>query len=206
MDLMVRRRQLMGMQNKSRLPPAYQEVEWITGMGCNIDLEYVPVIKPRAVVRMAIGNGNGDRDVMGFPKNVSPSFIINVYVRGNAADTTWYNRYGGTSSYSLTYKLEYNVAYDFEFGKDVIANGMLVKTIDNDDAWSNNLQSFHLFCGRTRSENLTVYLFELWDGETLVRKLVPCYRKADDAIGMYDLISNSFFTSATGKFTKGPNV
>lgn len=36
---------------------------------------------------------------------------------------------------------------------------------------------------------------------------VPCYRKADGAIGMYELISNTFFTnSGSGSFTKGADV
>lgn len=37
--------------------------------------------------------------------------------------------------------------------------------------------------------------------------LIPCYRKSDGEIGMYDLISNTFFTNAgTGAFTKGSDV
>ena len=201
---MQRRRELL-VQNKSRLPPAYQEVEWVKGSECDIDLQYVPVIKPKAKTRMAFNSGNGDRDEMGFPNNTEPSFIINCYVRGNNADTTWYNRYGRTSSYSMVYKLEYDEPNNFEFGEEVVINGTVVKTA-SETTWSDNLQSFHLFAARTRSYALTVYSFELWDGDSQIRKLIPCYRKADDVIGMYDLISNSFFTSATGTFTKGPNV
>lgn len=37
--------------------------------------------------------------------------------------------------------------------------------------------------------------------------LVPCYRKSDGVIGMYDLVSGAFFTNAgSGSFTKGGNV
>lgn len=36
---------------------------------------------------------------------------------------------------------------------------------------------------------------------------VPCYRKADGVIGMYDIVSKTFFTNAgTGSFTKGADV
>lgn len=36
---------------------------------------------------------------------------------------------------------------------------------------------------------------------------VPCYRKADGTIGMYELISKTFFTnSGSGSFTKGADV
>lgn len=37
---------------------------------------------------------------------------------------------------------------------------------------------------------------------------VPCYRKSDNVAGMYDTVSNTFFTNAasTGSFTVGPDV
>ena len=41
----------------------------------------------------------------------------------------------------------------------------------------------------------------------LVRNYIPCYRKADNVIGMYDLVSGVFYTNAgTGTFTKGEDV
>lgn len=39
----------------------------------------------------------------------------------------------------------------------------------------------------------------------IVRHFIPCYRKADKVIGMYDLINNQFYTNAgTGDFTCYP--
>ena len=40
-----------------------------------------------------------------------------------------------------------------------------------------------------------------------VQDLVPCYRKADGVVGMFDLVSNTFFVNAgSGSFTKGADV
>lgn len=36
--------------------------------------------------------------------------------------------------------------------------------------------------------------------------LIPCYRKQDGEIGMYDLVSQSFFAATRGTFTKGADV
>ena len=37
--------------------------------------------------------------------------------------------------------------------------------------------------------------------------LVPCYRKSDDEIGMYDLVRKQFYTNAgTETFLKGADV
>lgn len=43
--------------------------------------------------------------------------------------------------------------------------------------------------------------------DTPIRDLVPCYRKSDNEVGMYDLISDTFFTNqGTGQFTYGSEV
>lgn len=46
--------------------------------------------------------------------------------------------------------------------------------------------------------------FKYWDNnENLLRDMIPCYRKSDNVIGMYDKVSNTFFTNAgTGTFYK----
>ena len=50
-----------------------------------------------------------------------------------------------------------------------------------------------------------VYSFKMWDGDTLVRNMVPVQRDSDDEIGMYDLMHGVFYPNAgTGTFTAGP--
>jgi len=42
---------------------------------------------------------------------------------------------------------------------------------------------------------------------TPIRNFVPCYRKADNVIGLYDMVEGKFYTNAgTGAFTKGADV
>lgn len=43
--------------------------------------------------------------------------------------------------------------------------------------------------------------------EAVVRNLVPCYRISDNEIGMYDTVSETFYTNAgSGTFSKGADV
>lgn len=51
---------------------------------------------------------------------------------------------------------------------------------------------------------LRVYSAKYYDStDTLVRDLVPCYRKSDGVIWMYDLVTNTFYTNQwTWTFTK----
>ncbi len=49
--------------------------------------------------------------------------------------------------------------------------------------------------------------FKIKQNNTLVQDLIPAKRDSDGEIGMYDTVSNTFFTNAgTGTFTAGPEV
>lgn len=201
MNLYARRRM---MRKTSRIPSAYQEVEWIKGESCRMYLGYVPKISPRVITKMAI-NAAGDYDAMGFTSNTAPSFIIDVSYNGTSDYTDWYNRYGSTSKYSFNHQLIKDVPNTYEFGPIVYVDGVQKANPGIFD-WSNNNQEFMLFMGRTRHPGVTFYNFSLYDGDNLIKDLVPCYRKTDNVIGMYDLISKTFITSDVGTLSKGPNI
>ena len=75
-----------------------------------------------------------------------------------------------------------------------------------------------IFRTTTRSEttNLTsriagrLYNLKLWDksnNNELIRDFIPCYRKSDGEIGLYDIVNNVFYTNdGTGVFLKGGDV
>ena len=57
------------------------------------------------------------------------------------------------------------------------------------------------------SPSMKLYSFLLYDNEKLIREFIPCYRKSDSVIGLYDIVNNVFYTnSGTGTFSKGANV
>ena len=52
-----------------------------------------------------------------------------------------------------------------------------------------------------------IYSFYAEANGVSIISLIPCYRKSDGVIGMYDTVSGAFFTNAgTGAFTKGADV
>ena len=52
-----------------------------------------------------------------------------------------------------------------------------------------------------------IYYFKIYESWTLVRDFVPCYRKSDSVIWLYDLVNKQFYTNAgSWTFTKWPNV
>ena len=52
-----------------------------------------------------------------------------------------------------------------------------------------------------------IYYCKIYDNGNLVRDFVPCYRKDNNTIGMYDKVSKQLFINCgTGTFTKGNDV
>ena len=55
--------------------------------------------------------------------------------------------------------------------------------------------------------SIRLYAFTLGVNEQVIRNYVPCYRKSDGVIGLYDTINKQFkINEGTGSFTKGPDV
>ena len=74
---------------------------------------------------------------------------------------------------------------------------------------SSNDHNLHLFSSSTHSafaKSLRLYNCKLYDGNTIVRDFIPCYRKSDREIGLYDKVNDKFYTNGgTGEFIKGGN-
>lgn len=59
----------------------------------------------------------------------------------------------------------------------------------------------------TYGPSLRLYTSQIYDLATPVRNFIPCYRKADGKIGLFDLINGVFYTNqGTGTFLKGPDI
>ena len=52
-----------------------------------------------------------------------------------------------------------------------------------------------------------LYACKIWDNDVLVRDFIPCYRKSDNVIWVFDKVENKFYTNAwSGTFTKWNDV
>ena len=81
------------------------------------------------------------------------------------------------------------------------------KTEENASGITNGYIS--LFAGRTGHTNIyaRIYSCEVWDNGELTAQFVPCYRKLDNVVGMYETVYGNFYSSATSTpFTKGADV
>ncbi len=198
----------------------YQRVEWIgvsgtqwinTGITPQSDnvvyeCEWVETSQERSACLFAA-------TLVNYDSTKGNRFTGNIYHPGYGNLSISVARSGDTCKYSGIVAGEKNTL------TVTILNGTLTRVVNGDTATSaytgtivngvniglfatNRDTTVHEYCKYTR-----MYSWKMWDGGVLVRDMIPCYRKADGVIGMYDTVSKRFFTNAgSGEFTKGADV
>lgn len=90
-------------------------------------------------------------------------------------------------------------------------NDVLIASNSTSFNHSANTLSTHIF-GRNYSNgrNLTsikLYSAKIYEGSTLVRHYIPVRRQSDNALGLYDILTDTFCAnSGSGTFTSGPAI
>lgn len=188
----------------ARLPAEYQRVEWISNANtARIDLGNIAANPKGAIFDMKF-------DV------VPSSTGIVVSSEGLGAGGTWFGivssgsaSLGGGSDFSFnalerrTYTVRFTTS-----GVSVEADGV---TVSRSTSMANNNLGISLFAAlnaNTYNCKATLYECKAFFSGGIFKHLIPCYRKADNAIGLYDIINDEFFTNANsgGNFTKGADV
>lgn len=207
MDMMSLRRRIMGAE-KTLLPSAYQQVEYLESTGAQyIDTGIIPTLKTKAHVtfsptwKSSVGYFGARLDPYRFS---CTTFSSQAYLGLNVSKNTW------TSN---RVPLILNTIYDCELenGRSKINGTEYTETALDDSEWSADIGNF-ILSGRNASgsrdnTNAKWYLCEMWENNIPIRRLIPCYRKSDQKLGMYDLVSGEFYTnSGTGEFVVGEDV
>lgn len=203
-----------------RLPNEYQEVEYIESTGTQyIDTGVAPTNKtnikldidfisgesdkwiPLIAERTKTSASSGWKAMFGIWINSSTKEIALNYVTTDTSAIAGTNG-DGRHSYS-------NLENEFYL------DNTLISTLSTSSFTSAlNLYVFalnELLIGSTNIEtrNCTAKLYELkiYDDSTLIRDFIPCYRKSDNEVGLYDLANNQFYINAgTGVFLMGEAV
>lgn len=198
-----------GNENVEDLPPAaYQQVEYIENTGTQyIDTRFIP--SNNTSIEMKVSNRTASnaclycaRGISGFTDNTYTAFLISRVLRVDYYNKQYENIITTTADTTYVYKQQKNLVY---------LNGELKKTLEESEFSSEyNMFLMASHQGGTNISNIPtmkLYYCKIWDDETLVRDMVPCYRISDNVVGMYDKVNDVFYTNAgTGTFEKGPNV
>lgn len=191
----------------SILPDEYQEVEYIESTGTqwidtNILINSDTNIEYDLSFKIKLQNNRvGIIGVEDFWYN---SLSINAFSNGFVfANSQYPNR-------MINYKdIALDTVYKVKVNKEeIFVNGNAgISLPDTNTPFSNKYVLMpHRIAGGTRISSQYYYVKIIIDN-VLVRDFIPCYRKSDNVIGMYDLVSNQFFTNqGTGDFIVGSNV
>ena len=184
------------------LPDEYQEVEYIQSGGTQyIDTGINPKIKPRVVVNMMLLN-SADKDYWG-NNNIDGS----AYLANFASGILMYYRYGRTGSINTGVTAPFNEFHEWDVSDAIYLDKVKLYTTPNVYTYNANQSNIYLFRSARSYGVFRASYFIIYDGDEKVREYYPCYRKSDNAIGLFDKVSNTFFPNlGSGIFIKGNDI
>lgn len=211
--LMLKKQYMMYSPKKSssRLPSEFQEVEYIESTGT----QYIDTL---------LNVSSGMRFVSDFKFTNAGTTHYNPIIGTQNTSSPWsdcFIRYA-KMDYAFEYSAyanrvpvdigtKYNVDYTYtptkmEFRLDGVLKDQ--KTLSNATIsnYSMYLMGVHNG-GSTHSSFVALYTAKFYVNGELVRDFIPCYRKSDNEIGLYDIVNNQFYTNqGSGTFIKGADV
>lgn len=194
---------------KSLLPVQYQQVEYIEATGTQyFSIPYIANQKTNSRGKFQITDTSSAKILFGARKQSaaadfygfnwgggSPYKYVNSYYTGSQTTVVIDNKIHTFSKNAGILKLDEN---------------QISKYTPSKETWNTtyNLVVFGCNTGGTVGLNPSARIFELIISEEEdLFNLIPCYRKSDGEIGMYDIVNNVFYTNqGTGNFIRGENV
>lgn len=200
------------------LPDTYQEVSYLNASANTnsyIDLGFSFDTKAKILMEYTFL----DKTVTSYPFGAAEnSGTLRCAVSAPYGAKTYLYGSSGTGFVHVTYTPTENIAIQYEFvlepGNLSITNLDTKETI-NDTTQGAYTMSANLFLFAQNYNGTTRYggarqigKFQYYDkNDKLICDLIPCYRKSDNVIGMYDLVRRTFLTNiGGGTFIKGPDV
>lgn len=190
------------------LPSEYQQVEYIEYTGTQyIDTGYYPDENTNAKYKVSISSLRENGPHLLSSKNYYFPLLRNnpiAFVLGKRGNAEFNN---------TDFRPDTEIIYEIEAYKEdkILINGkergVLTSTGDADTT------SLFLgtYGGQPNNANYIldgkIYYCKIYNGEELVRDLVPCYHIADNIVGLYDTVNDVFYTNkGTGTFEKGADI
>ena len=197
---MMRRRLLLIQQSTPVLPDEYQQILWIQAeQGAYIDINYISDVNTSAkLIYELTANASGQTGIFGINFNGCFKAEIRYATRWYCATPT------KSIYYPTTFDNTGNIANQINTmifnNQGVILNGVedYRTRVYNPTIW-NHCYLFGLNNNNTLYESkgtIRVYSLQFFQNNNISLDFIPCYRKADNVPGFYDLINRVFYTNA----------
>lgn len=189
----------------ARLPSEYQEVEYIESTGTQyIDTGFKPNQNTRFKIKLYANLTNTNYNSPYGENDSNNEFRIGI--QSDDVNASWYIRYASQSVVIYAKIDKYEKVINVDHNKNVVDfNGWQYRlTPETSFQSTKNLYLFMANGVSGRNFYGRIYSSSIYDNDVLVRDFIPCFRKSDNVIGMYDLVNNQFYTNqGTGEFIKG---
>ena len=188
------------------LPNTYQEVEYIESSGTQrINTGFVA--------------NNNTRVILKYQSN--PSVNTNLIWGSDGSSSGRFNLYyEANNNYKLGYGVQLETSTSIaptsnkticDWDKNVVKIGNDTYTFNSETFTISGTQltlfSNSSWASQGNQSAWKLYSCQIYDNGTLVRNFIPCYRKSDNVIGLFDVVNQVFYTNVgTGTFTKGADV
>lgn len=210
MGMILNRRRVMG--KKGLLPSEYQEVEYIETDGksylnlnetatidCEIGLDCYVVYSQIGYNQFFMGcRKEGCVAIIGIQPNL-------VYQFGNMAASIFTlsiqmnKRYKIVANNTGCY-VDGTLYYPYSGGVSAVTSSNHIMLFATSYNTNDNIEFM-------AGNGFRVYSAYVKKNNKYVKKVIPCRRKSDNVLGMYDTVTNTFYTNrGTGTFIAGPDV
>ena len=215
MNKMMLKKQYMmySPKKKGRLPSDYQEVEYIQSLDYSVGITYIET---------NIMYNSDNQYVFEFEMNTLPSTIYNVTFGWDYGGQLIINPteiHDGITGAKIDTLIKTKLIQTIEAGTSTntiatATNSSGTKTITrtHPSLYQHAITGYGIFTRFSDDSPAAprvgqLYSFKCLINGVLTNELVPCYRKSDNEVGLYDIVENKFYTNqGSGSFLKGANV
>ena len=197
--------------SSSLLPSEYQQVEYIENAGKQyIDTGFIPTGNTGVELIYQAINATSSQYILGC--RAGDYGTIYYAVNGSSSRNDWDIRLGGGAIYSsverTTNKYKSEISLSGGSGTWTLTNldTLASNTFKIGTTAINATANLCLFAYSSMyiHSNLRIYECKIYEAGELIRHFIPCYRKSDNVIGMYDVVAGIFYTNkGSGTFLKG---
>lgn len=196
---------------QSRLPSTYQEVEYIQSDGWQyINTTHKHTANSKVELKLSYQNMTTEWNLLRGSRSsnvANDAFAMFVHWSYDIWASVWWQDYISLASTTTDTIYEISLsASDFTINWTSTALSTNLTSYAYDDLLFTFFQNGSpvWWCYNVKAK---MYYCKIYESDTLVRDLVPCYRIADSVIWMYDLVNGVFYTNSwTWTFTKWADV
>lgn len=209
-------------KNTGKLPSEYQEVEYIQSSGNQyINTRYKHKTNSRYELTFALVSFNATYNtIFGGRQNWDTTDAFDLGVKNDYDTYVNFGTVNPARFYTITLGKQVDVVMDIN---SITIDNVIrpyIGSVNPDDRpipessihTTDGVFSIYLFAlnnsnSMIEPSRIKLYSFRIYENDVLVREYVPCYRKQDEVIGLYDTVTKTFFTNAgSGTFIKGADV